>query len=82
MKIKRGVHQDGKARREREAKLNRVSVRCLGPGAEHNFMSIDRCTRRICPKCTVIIEKLSNTSYLKQVYTITPNGVTINDGGQ
>ena len=77
MKVKRGTHQDTKAQLEREAQLDKVRVRCLGPGEEHTFMTVDRCSRRICPKCTVIIDRISNASYLKQAYTITPNGVVI-----
>ena len=38
---------------------NRVVVRCLGPGDEHTFRSLDPKMNRVCPKCAARIAALN-----------------------
>lgn len=37
---------------------NRGRVRCLGPGKEHYFHSIDKARFRVCSKCRFEISKI------------------------
>lgn len=79
-KVKRGGHQDGKKQKEREAKLVKVSVRCLGPGKEHTFMSVDKRGRRICPQCTILLDKMTTAPLLRQIFKITNSNGTPTTG--
>jgi hypothetical protein len=36
----------------------RVLVRCLGPGDEHHFLSLDPTRERICLDCRLVIRNL------------------------
>lgn len=39
---------------------NRVLVRCLGPGVEHEFLSHDRVRNRVCPRCKRLIAEMGS----------------------
>lgn len=36
----------------------KVKVRCLGPGPEHNFWSVNKTTNRICPICAKRLDRV------------------------